>query len=163
MPVGIDGPAPFYLFDQTAQVAPGRRGRGWRFGAAGGRGGRLALQVGDAGAQLGVRLDQQAQRLRRTLIEGVLLLDNRVDVPAQPAAHHLVHQDPGPLVQGAALQRPVGADHTGDLQLLGGVPQLALEGAQGRVGFLIAAPRPPGAHLGPQGLENGGNIGGVIF
>src|SRR5437867_201990 len=67
-------------------------------------------QRGDLRPPLGVEPGQRQQRSGRRGVRGVLLLDDRVDVPAQVAADQLVDQRDDSLRRRRADQRPVRAD-----------------------------------------------------
>jgi hypothetical protein len=113
-----------------------------------------SLSPYDLLAQLGIRLGQQAQRARDSIVVGVLLLDDWVDIPAQVAPHQLVDQRDNSLRHGFAQQRPVRADYAVQLDLIQAAPQIALQWPF----FNLPLRQPAGTHLSTQIFQNPGHI-----
>jgi hypothetical protein len=105
-------------------------------------------------AKFGIRLGQQPQRARDGVVIGVLLLDDRIDVPAQVAAHQLVDKRDRFLKRRFAVKRPVGADDPVQLDLV----QRALQLTFDRTQLGAALGEPARAHFRPQLLQNRADV-----
>lgn len=117
------------------------------------------FQIGYFDGQLAIRVGEQLQSAGNGIVVGVLLLYDRLDIPAQATTDQPLHKYFGALARCTPRQRPVGTDGAQGFYLGDGRTQLVLV-YTGRCSVRGAVVKQParGANLAAQLSQERANI-----